>query len=113
MSEVGFRVKEEVGQTMDTQKKLSQSSFVFQSSLETCIYCGACIIDTGRSSSVVLYTRNGPTVVPQLEKRCKKKECQVGYWDGYHIYKGLLVYDEGAMANQHLIVSRNTAFEVL
>ena len=105
--------EEAVRPMMDKQKKPSQSSFVFQSSVESCIYCGEPVIVSGRSSSVVLYTRNGPKEFPQLEKRCRNKECRVGYWDGYHIYKGLLLYDEGTLAKEHLIVSRNTAFETL
>ena len=90
-----------------------EEGFVFKSTVETCTYCGESVAVTGRSSSVVLYGRNGPREIPQIEKRCKNRECLVGYWAGYHIYKGQLLYDEGALANDHLIVSRNTAFEVL
>ena len=108
-------MNEEIGVqwTMDTQKKHSHSSVSLESLSKTCLYCGASIDVTGRSSSVVLYTRSGPIDVSQTEKRCKNRDCRVGYWYGYHMHNGLLVYDHDALANEYLMISRNTAFEIL
>ena len=98
------------------EKQMSES-VVLRSSKEICNLCNVGHLKPdGPRTQIVVYGRDGPKLVYHQPLRCnfrnKFKTCRAGHNYGFSSLKGMRIYDDDALRNEILLVSRQSAFTI-
>ena len=69
-----------------------------------------------KTRKVIIYGRNGPEIYHHQHMRCnfrnKYKDCRAGHSYGFSTHQGMRIYNDFALKNDILLVSRQSGFTV-
>ena len=92
--------------------------------MSTKLKCSICkfgdLRPDGKLTSMIVYGRDGVSILPHQYLRCnyrvgtgeRKVECRAGHSHGFATYKGMRIYEDDALKNDVLIVSKQTGFTI-
>ena len=97
----------------DTRKNAE----ILKSSKEICSICKVgTLVPDGDLTQIMVYGRDGPKFAFHQYMRCnfrnKFKVCRASQSLGFSTYQGMRIYDDDALKNETLLVSKQTAFSV-
>ena len=81
-----------------------------------CTICNCGDVVEKRKSTMLIYGRNGPRLVEQVESRCNSRHksfsCGAGYYHGYCTYDGKKYINGDALKEKVLVVTDQTDFDI-
>ena len=92
--------------------------------MSTKLKCSICkfgdLRPDGKLTSMIVYGRDGVSILPHQYLRCnyrvgtgeRKVECRAGHSHCFATYKGMRIYEDDALKNDVLIVSKQTGFTI-
>ena len=111
-----FRDDEKVEDFIFDDAKIENQK-ILKTAADICSICQVGELNPDKDpTKVIIYGRNGPKIYYHQHMRCnfrnKYKDCRAGHSYGFSTHQGMRIYNDFALKNDILLVSRQSGFTV-